>query len=144
MLDKRLLVVTALLLPQGSGHQERYVPEAPRRYRKRTLLASSAENESTPPNTNANGAISRQRRTSLQSRRRRKKGRLSFDLHGNTLHIIPTNDPLELDAHFREQYDEASLTITPRSALRVGNISLSALGAVFTAFMGTLRLLAPL
>ena len=140
MMDKRLLVVTALLLPIGSGNQERCLPEALRRYRKRTLLASSAENESAP--VNADASISR---PSSPSRRRRRKGRLSVDLYGNTLHIIPPNDPQELHESSSEQpYDEVSLTITPRSAMRLGGISLSILGAVFTAFMGTLRLLTPL
>ena len=137
MLDKRLLVVIALLLPLGSGNQEQRFP---RPYRKRTLVASGAYKEATQEN--ADGFISS---PLSQPRRRRGKGRLSFDLHGHTMHIVPTNNQLEVAGNFgEEQYDEALLTITPKSALRLGKISLSIVGAVFTAFMGTLRLLAPL
>jgi hypothetical protein len=137
MLDKRLLVVIALLLPHGSGNQEQRFP---RPYRKRTLVASGADKDATQEN--ADGFMSS---PSSPSRRRRRKGRLSFDLHGHTMHIVPPDNQLEVAGSFCEhQYDEASLTITPKSALRLGKISLSIVGAVFTAFMGTLRLLAPL
>ena len=136
MLDKRLLVVITLLIPQGSGHQEHRFP---RPYRKRTLVASGAEKEAN--SENADGFISS---SSSHTRRRRRKGRLSFDLHGHTMHIVPPNK-LGFSGSFGEQqYDEASLTITPKSALQLGKLSLSIVGAVFTAFMGTLRLLAPL
>jgi hypothetical protein len=137
MID-RFFLVMGLFWPRVSGVPGEYMQY---QSRKRTLASLSPPNEATVTGVDATLPSS----TIPASTRRRKKGRLSIDLHGNTVHILPSDDPFELaERSFENQSDEMSLTLTPMSALRLGSISLSASGAIFAAFMGTLRLLAPL
>ena len=136
----RFFLVMGLFWPRVSGVPGEYMQY---QSRKRTLASLSPPNEATV--TGVDATLVKPSSTIPVSTRRRKKGRLSIDLHGNTVHILPSDNPFELAESFSEnQSDEMSLTLTPVSALRLGGISLSASGAIFAAFMGTLRLLAPL
>ena len=140
MVIDRFIFVMGLFWPIVSGVPGEYIQH---QSRKRMLASLASPNDVTV--AGADATLVKPSSGVPSSTRRRKKGRLSIDLHGNTVHILPSEDPFELvGSFFENQSDEMSLTITPASALRLGLISLSASGAIFAAFMGTLRILAPL
>lgn len=140
MVLDRFILVMGLFWPRVLGVPGEYIQH---QSRKRMLASLSPPSEATVAGGDA--TLAKASSVIPSSTRRRKKGRLSIDLHGNTVHMLPSDDPFELVGNFFEpQSDEMSLTLTPASAFRLGRISLSASGAIFAAFMGTLRILAPL
>jgi len=138
MIDRRLLIVVGLILGGALGDTG---PTIQPHNQKLNYLASSPAKEAS---SEADGAVPKPSAPTKRMHKRRK-GRLSINLYGNTMHILPSDDPLDIAGNFFEdQSDEVSLTIGPTSAIRLAKIALAVSGTFFGAFMGTLRLLAPL
>jgi hypothetical protein len=85
-----------------------------------------------------------QRKFSVLPRSTTKKrhGRLSIDLQGNSFGMSFNND--DDTSRSIEPTSETSLSIDPAATVRLVRVVLASSGAFISAFMGTLRLLAPL
>jgi len=85
-----------------------------------------------------------QRKFSVLPRSTTKKrhGRLSIALQGNSFGMSFNND--NDTSRSIEPTSETSLSIDPAATVRLVRVALTSSGAFISAFMGTLRLLAPL
>lgn len=84
---------------------------------------------------------------SITTEKQQRQGRLSIDVRGNSFGMSYNNNDKNDDTLSRammEPTSETSLSIDPAATVRLIRIALASSGAFISAFMGTLRLLAPL
>ena len=87
---------------------------------------------------------SKSRWSAIPSSKSKSKGRIKVDLRGNIFKLTRADPPFNTTTLQEKDDDSLSMTIDPMSTWRLLKLSFSATSSLASAFMGTLRLLAPL